>query len=152
MFTRLDPWDGMRSIGSAMVLAALLAGCGDTTFSANDALGVWDLQQLNDDSVPGDRTVGVWVRNAGGDSAKLPLQSFSLEFGPGSRCSWTVYDGFSSRVTQPDCQYSVSAGGTVSLELRGFFGADRAVTGKGRRGVLTLVDQHTNELTIRKRP
>jgi hypothetical protein len=46
----------------------------------------------------------------------------------------------------------VTREGAVSLDLRGLFGADRSVTGRGRRGVLTLVDQHTNEFTIRKRP
>ena len=136
----------MRLLRSGpLMLAILLLGCGDDPFTVDDALGVWDLRQLNATELSGDTPRGVTVRDAGGsDSTVTVLRSLRLTFSPGSRCSWTVDDGLSGPVTQDDCGYAVAPDGTVTLEFVNLFGADRSVTGTARAGILTLTDQDTN--------
>jgi hypothetical protein len=113
---------------------------------------VWDLQQLNGSPVTGEAPTGVPVRRAGGsDSTVTVLQSFSITFSSGSACSWTFDDGLSSPVTQDQCEYTVAADGTVSLDLVGLFDAVRSVTGTAERDLMTLADQDTNVFELRKR-
>lgn len=136
-----------------LVMGLNAAACGDDPFSVEAAVGVWDLQALNGTPIPGDRPTGVVIRNGGGtDSTVTALQSLVVQFATGAACSWTVDDGFSGATTQSDCEYAVSQSGTLSLDLVGFFGSDRGVSGTGGRGELMLTDQDTNEYRLRKRP
>ena len=131
-----------------LVLAGpVLLGCGDDPFSVQDALGVWDLRQINGREVSGTAPMGVWIRESGGsDSTLVVIESITLEFAAASACSWTLDDGFSGEVTEDDCEYAIGPDGDITASLAG-----ATLEGTAAAGVMTLRDEDTNEWEFEKR-
>jgi len=140
----------MRRARQVLLLAAgtALAGCGDDPFGVEDALGTWDLRQVNDLAISGMAPVGVWMReNGGADSSLVVVESIVLEFQAAATCVWTFDDGIQGAETEDDCAYVIAADGSVSVTVGGM-----SFRGSGEGTVMTLRDDATNELVFAKRP
>ena len=139
----------MRRISLMLLVVGLvLIGCGDDPFSVQDALGVWDLRQINGRAISGAAPTGVWIREAGGsDSTLIVLESITLEFAADSTsCLWTFDDGIQGAVTDDDCAYGISQDGDISVDVE-----DRALQGTAEGAAMTLRDDDTNEFAFEKR-
>jgi len=131
-----------------LVVGAMLAGCGDDPFGVEDALGTWDLRQVNDLAISGMTPAGVWIReNGGADSSLVVVESIVLEFQAAAACVWTFDDGIQGAETEDDCGYSIAADGSVSVTVGG-----TSLQGTGEGTIMTLRDDATNELVFAKRP
>lgn len=146
------PPAGARALTRLVPLLLLLVGpavlgCGDDPFSVQDALGVWDLRQINGLEFSGTAPKGVWIRESGGsDSTLVVIESITLEFAAASACSWTVDDGINAAVTEDDCQYAIGQDGDITVGLAG-----ATLEGTAAAGVMTLRDDDTNEWEFGKR-
>lgn len=132
-----------------LVLVGLTApGCGDDPFAVGDALGTWDLRELNGFAISGTAPTGVWIRDDGGsDSNLVALESIVLEFAAASACVWTFDDGIQGAMAEDDCEYDVAADGAISVTVAG-----TALAGTGEGAQMLLRDDATNQLTFAKRP
>jgi len=140
--------DAMRLIRFIpLLVGAVVLGCGDDPFGVQDALGLWDLQQINGLEISGTSPTGVWIRESGGsDSTLVPIESITLEFAAASACSWTFDDGIQGAVTEDDCQYGISKDGDITVTV-----GNTAYQGAAAGATITLRDVHTNELEFGKR-
>jgi len=138
----------MRVLRLVPLLAAVLAqpGCGDDPFGVEDALGTWDLRELNGLAISGTAPTGVWIREEGGDSSLVVVESIVLEFRAAAACVWTFDDGIQGAETEDDCTFAVAADGGVSVSVGG-----TPFEGNGEGIVMTLRDDATNRLIFLKR-
>jgi hypothetical protein len=131
-----------------LLVGLVVLGCGDHPFSVEDALGIWDLRQVNGLAISGTAPTGVWIReNGGSDSTVVVLEWITLEFAADSTsCLWTFDDGIQGAVTEDDCAYAISQDGDISVDV-----GDRALHGTAEGAVMTLRDDDTNEMAFEKR-
>jgi hypothetical protein len=130
-----------------LLIGPVLVGCGDDPFSVQDALGVWDLQEINGLEISGTAPMGVWIREGGGtDSTLVVIESVTLAFAAASACSWTLDDGIHGEVTEDDCQYAISEDGDITVTVAG-----TTHEGTATGTTMTLRDDATNEWVLAKR-
>jgi hypothetical protein len=132
----------------ALLVGAVLPGCGGDPFGVEDAIGVWEVRSINGLELTGTAPVGVWIRESGGsDSTIVAIQSILLEFASDSTsCVWQTYDGIHGAETEDDCAYSISPDGDIAVDVGG-----RALEGTAEGQVMTLRDDATNEHVFEKR-
>ena len=137
----------MRCLRITLLLVGpVVLGCGDP-FSIEDALGTWDVRDINGSAVSGTAPAGVWIRENGGtDSSVVVVKSVTLAFAADSTCQWTFEDGIQAPVTEDDCAYSVWSDGGITVDL-----ADEPLEGTGEGVTMTLRDTATNEWVFEKR-
>jgi hypothetical protein len=131
-----------------LLIGPIVLGCGDDPFGVEDALGMWDLRQVNGLAISGTAPAGVWIReNGGNDSTLIVLESITLEFAADSTsCLWTFDDGIQGAVIEDDCAYAISQDGDISVDV-----GDQALQGTAEGIAMTLRDDATNELVFEKR-
>jgi hypothetical protein len=137
--------------GVPLIMLALVGltapGCGSDPFAVEDALGTWDLRELNGFDISGSAPTGVWIREDGGsDSSLVAVESIVLEFAAASACVWTFDDGIQGAMAEDDCQYDVAADGAISVTVAG-----TALAGTGEAAEMVLRDDATNQLRFAKR-
>lgn len=138
----------MRCLWITLLLVGpVVLGCGSDPFSIEDALGTWDVREINGSAVSGSAPTGVWIRENGGtDSSVVLVESIILALAADSTCQWTFDDGIQGAVTEDDCAYAVSPDGEITVDV-----ADKALEGTGEGVTMTLLDTATNEWVFEKR-
>jgi len=132
-----------RRLLTAVVLAGGLAtACGDGPFSADDALGVWEVKSINGDDIPGT----VWIRASSGDSGQITFEDFFFEFQASPDCSYTFEAAGQAPFTSDDCAYGVAEDGDITITV----GGDFTLTGPAGGSEITLTDEDTNVYALRK--
>ena len=136
----------MRRFLLMLLVGPVVLGCGTDPFRMQDALGIWDLRQINGREISGTSPTGVWIReNGGSDSTVVVIKSIRLEFAADSACAWTHDDGIQGAVTENDCQYAISNRGNITLTMAG-----RTLDGTAAGATMTLRDDATNQMEFRK--
>jgi hypothetical protein len=116
-------------------------GCGDA-FGPDDAVGRWELSQMNGAAVPGTVTVK-W--DAGAQSDRVAIQRGTLIFAAGGTCRWEVELVGEDAFSTDDCTYGVDADEVVAVLI-----ADLEMAGPASGSRMTLTDEDTNLLVFQK--
>jgi hypothetical protein len=129
-----------------LLVGALLPGCGHP-FRVEDALGAWDVREINGAAVSGTAPTGVWIReNGGSDSSVVAIESIVLEFAADSACAWTFDDGIQGAVVDDDCTYGISNDGDITVTLE-----TTTLQGTASGSTMSLQDDATNGFEFEKR-
>jgi hypothetical protein len=129
------------AIGAVALAGVLAAACSDV-FSVEDALGLWEVEEINGSAVPGT----VWIRGSSGDSAQVTLEDFYWEFLDAPECSYTIDVPDGPPFTNDACVYAVGEDGDLSITLGGEFSLTGVADGNG----MALQDEDGNVFVLHR--
>lgn len=133
-----------RTAVAGVVLAGVLAAACSDVFSVEDALGLWEVEEINGSAVPGT----VWVLMSSGDSVEITLEDFYWEFLDAPDCAYTIDGPGEPPFTNDACVYAVDDEGEISITLNGDFTLTGVADGNG----MALLDEDGNVFVLHRAP
>jgi hypothetical protein len=130
-----------RSMAGVVLTGVLAAACGDDPFAVEDALGVWDAEEVNGQALPGD----IWLYESG-DSVEIALEAVEIQFLAAPDCVFGARaQGYTPQVLD-GCTYVVGEDGGISMNAE-----ELEFSGSSDGDAMTLTDEEGNVYALRKR-